>query len=1273
MRATTDRETFICLTREKTASEVDADGVRLERVDGSEALRSRLRALPADAVLVGEDSADEWLADSEPFRREFPAVPVLVFSADRDAAFVERALETDGTDVVRSTLAGTPPSLIRTRLDGLTAGEGTSPPVAERYETILNTAADAIYLLNAEGDIVAVNNSATALTGFSREELVGSPGSRYVDEKTAERSAELVERQLEGGAEFGTFETEIRTKEGASVPCEVRVSVLTVDGEFAGTVGIIRDLSATRDRTVGITTDITERRRAQEQLEAERDMFAQGPTVVFRYRNEEGLPVEYVSENITDMLGYSPAEIRSDGPPTYREIIHDADRDRVVDRVEAESDAATERFSHDPYRLWTADGDLRWVKNTTKLVREDGEVTHYQGYLVDITERKEREQELQTERDLIESIYEASPVGIGVFDADGRVTRANERIVEIFGVDREVLLDAPLEATPVYLCDESGERVSFARLPVQRILRTGESVYGHEVTVVRPDGTEAWVAWNGEPIVDENGEVTRVVATVEDISERKRREKEVATQRDELVKLAHINRVIRDVHDALVGATSRDEVEQTVCECLTTSGQYAFGLFHRLAPDGSLEARARTAEAREHVDQGVPVESATMGGTTGAQALATGEAQAIQSLRTVEEKEPWQEAAVDGGVESLAAIPVVYDGCDYGVIGVYATEKGAFGERELDVLGELGGTVGHAIAALESRKREATLTRLYEATQDLLAAETATAVSDTVVETASEVLAPPGLGVFLFDDDRNALVPAAATDELRSYYGSETVFGPGKADSVAWRAYATGRSQHYPDIRDAERVANPDTDARRTLVLPLGEHGVFVVASPEPDRFGQRKRQLIGLLAATTEAALDRVTGQADIRKRDRQLAERSDRLGRFESMLGLLCAVARELRAAATPDELHDGVCERITDVDTHAFAWIGTVSPDGDRLVPESWAGDGSDYLDDVALGHGSDEPSVRTALGGESTVVDDVTDALQRSAWAPAAVDRGFQSVVSVPLRHGGTTRGVLTVYSTEPGRFEGDVETAVAELAQSVAYCSSVVEAHQALLAGQVTELELQIGETDTVLNAVAELADEQVAYREIRQTATGSTAVSFALSDPPVEAILGLESELVAVESISRDDRSDSHVFTATLSASTVTATLLGCGAVPREVTAAPGKTRATVHVSRTVDVRTMLGRIRDNYPDAELVSRRTVERGDDAGILRSVLDERLTDRQRGVLLTAYESGFFRSPRDTTGSELAELLGVSQPTVTHHLREAQRRLFTALFANEAESR
>ncbi|SNR71638.1 PAS domain S-box protein, partial [Halorubrum vacuolatum] len=146
-------------------------------------------------------------------------------------------------------------------------------------------------------------------------------------------------------------------------------------------------------RAVGIHIDINERKTSRA-LEEERDMFAEGPAVVFKWREAEGWPIEYVSDNVEKVFGYE-SDVFETGEIRSVELIHEEDRERVAREVESNSDPETDRFSHDPYRVVTADDDVRWVLDHTKNIRENGEITHRLGYLVDITEHKQRESELQ--------------------------------------------------------------------------------------------------------------------------------------------------------------------------------------------------------------------------------------------------------------------------------------------------------------------------------------------------------------------------------------------------------------------------------------------------------------------------------------------------------------------------------------------------------------------------------------------------------------------------------------------------------------------------------------------------------------------------------------------------------------------------------------------------------------------------------------------------------------------------------------------------------------
>jgi PAS domain S-box-containing protein len=145
----------------------------------------------------------------------------------------------------------------------------------------------------------------------------------------------------------------------------------------------------------------------------ERDLFADGPVVVFTWRNEAGWPVEYVSPNVERIFGYSAAELY-DGELPYAELVHSDDLDRVIDEVRENSDAGADRFHHEPYRIVTKDGEVRWVLDYTTILRDDGEITGYTGYIVDITERKAQIEYVDALNATIRSLHEA------LIDADSR-------------------------------------------------------------------------------------------------------------------------------------------------------------------------------------------------------------------------------------------------------------------------------------------------------------------------------------------------------------------------------------------------------------------------------------------------------------------------------------------------------------------------------------------------------------------------------------------------------------------------------------------------------------------------------------------------------------------------------------------------------------------------------------------------------------------------------------------------------------------------------------
>ncbi len=1356
----------------------DDDRISITHAASLEEATAALAAETVDCVLCAASDKTGCATLVRTVKNEFPQVPVIAFTGDCEASHIDELLQRGATDVIQSAPEAASASLVLRRIQNVVDsdnGRALRDETLERYETILNTAGDAIYQLDRMGTIVAINDATADLTGYKRWELIGEHVSKLLSDEDIEAGEQLIRQQLEDENDrVDTLDMEIQRKDGETITCETRIAVIRVDGQMTGSVGVVRDVSEKRERErelqrrnelldqiadnvtdvvwvtngdknqiefisaayeqiwgrsrdelygnpdafieavhpedreaveealtrqqvdpdtydetyrivrpdgeiryvhdrafgvyddegtltriVGVARDITERREAQQQLEAEHDMFAQGPAVVFRWANEAGWPVEYVSENVTDLLGYTPAELKS-GEISYAELIHDDDIERVTTEVAEFGDGTTERFSHEPYRLVTDEGETIWVKDSTKVVHDQGDVQQYLGYLVDITERKEREQELESLKEEYELMVDTIGDVVYTLDADFRFRSVNGAAAAVTGYTCEELEGKHISTLV------SEDALDRARTVRDRVIGGEQETATIEFEIDEKDGTKRFAEFRYRKLPSDE-EFIGTAGVIRDISERKRSEEKVATQRDELAQLNRLNSIIRGIDQSLVGATTREEVEQAVCDQLTHGGQYGFALALRLQGDDTFVPQAWTDAGEQFVEELFPADGLDAEKSPGLRALKAGEVEVVQSLSEKTERPYWQDFMVEAGIEAVTAIPIRYQDTEYGVIGVYSQQADAFSEREIDVLGELGETVGHAIAAVERREREHVLTELYEATQSLLGAETPQEVSEQVVSSAADVLGPPGIGIFLFDSEENVLEPAAATPELMEYYGHPRTFGPGREDSEVWHSYATGETKFYEDVREAERISNPETDARSSLLIPLGDHGAFVASSPRIDDFDERMRNLVGLLAATTEAALDRVAGRAGIRERDRELQARTTQLERIEEILTCHRNIDQLLVEAESREEIERGVCECLVEHEPYTFAWVGTVPPDSDHIEPRIWEGAENGYLDSVSLEVGGAEPVTAAAETGERQMVSNITDHLRDAEWARAATNQNFQSAIAVPLVYREATYGVLGVYATKTDAFPEPVKSVLAEVGELVAYGISAIETTRGVLSEQMTELELQLQSPDTFLNSVSRVAGSPVTYRQVLPEEGGTTQVLFALDDPPVEKVLALEEEFVTVEELTEMSGAEKQIFRTVLSGETIAATLLRCGGLPKEIISEAEETRVVVEIPHELDVRVYLDRLKETYPEVSLVSRQSVEmESKPHPDLHSTLEANLTERQREVLLTAYTCGFFESPRETTGAELAELLNISQPTLTHHLREAQRRLFATLY-------
>lgn len=164
-----------------------------------------------------------------------------------------------------------------------------------------------------------------------------------------------------------------------------------------------------------------ERGKAEDLLKEERGIFIGGPNVVFKRRAVRGWPVEYVSPNISDQFGFNPEDFIC-GRTMYESIIHPEDIGMVSRELLAYS-AGQAPFVELEYRIATKAGVYRWVRDFTVGVRDGaGALSHYNGYIRDVTMQKRTELELQSLNKELET---------RVLERTAELSRANLKLQEV--------------------------------------------------------------------------------------------------------------------------------------------------------------------------------------------------------------------------------------------------------------------------------------------------------------------------------------------------------------------------------------------------------------------------------------------------------------------------------------------------------------------------------------------------------------------------------------------------------------------------------------------------------------------------------------------------------------------------------------------------------------------------------------------------------------------------------------------------------------------------
>ncbi len=382
---------------------------------------------------------------------------------------------------------------------------------------------DMLFRFNREGRYLAAYTHQESLLVAPTRELIGHTIDEMLPPDLARATHEHLHKVLETG-ETHTFEYTLPVQEDLHY-FEARFAV------------------SGPDEVVLIVRDVTERKTADEALQAQRAFLRQIidaiPSLVFakdregRYILANKAMADRYNVTADELLGKTDAELNPDPEEAARYL----ESDRVVFQKREPWLIPIEPGGH------TASGEPKWYQTIkVPLFSPDGEPEYLLGVATDITSRKQAEDALATQQEYLREIIDVTPSVIFIKDHEGRYTLANQAMADLAQVPVEDLigrLDADFAGTP----EDRARREAEDR----HVLSTLQPLVIPEEGIYDPGtGEWRWFQVAKVPIIAPDRDEYQILVVAEDITTRKLAEEQAGALALEKERSRILSEFIRD-------------------------------------------------------------------------------------------------------------------------------------------------------------------------------------------------------------------------------------------------------------------------------------------------------------------------------------------------------------------------------------------------------------------------------------------------------------------------------------------------------------------------------------------------------------------------------------------------------------------------------------------------------------------------------------------------------------------------------------------------------
>lgn len=655
-----DDRAFADLVRTKLSRSGDIDV--LTAVDAETAMEE-LATTAVDCVVTSYALPDGTGIDLlERIGAEYDGLPTVLFTGRGSEAVASRATRVDVSDYIPIRPNQESFELLARRIETLVDAarkRSAAERMTDRFRRTLERATDAIYAVDTDWRIEYMNEKMGDRVGREPDAVVGNV---LWEEFPSIVGTELEER----------YRTAMETGEAISFeqyvgePFEYWVDVRAFpDGD--GLTVFSQEITDRKEQQ-------REYRELAEEYEAlldtsgdaifllDVDTTGREPEFQFArlssgYETQTGLSTE-------DVKGRTPRDIFGEErgaelTANYRECV--AQREPISYR---------EELSVAP--------DARFWQTSLAPVIVEGEIVRIVGIARNVTEQVERERELERTSQRLENLIEATPLTIMEIDANGEVLRWNEGAEEMFGWSRKEVIG---EFNPIIPEDQQSQFEAHRRAALE-----GTPIRGKEIQRETKDGRRLDLLLSVAPILDSDGEVTSILAVLEDITEQKRLEGRL--------------RSLQRTAQRLSAAESTEEIGNLAVDAaveilgLDITAMWAYDeREHALVPV------TETPKAEELFGESPRFEP---GDSLAWEAFESGEVQVFDDV-----SEQAGRYSEDTEMRSEVQVPLG----EYGLLSTGSPTTHEFSETDVDLFRILGATVE---AALARAKREAELKRQNE-------------------------------------------------------------------------------------------------------------------------------------------------------------------------------------------------------------------------------------------------------------------------------------------------------------------------------------------------------------------------------------------------------------------------------------------------------------------------------------------------------------------------------------------------------------------------------